>query len=68
MQKHIQNNEAVLFFRRSYYYSRKRHFRSFPERIENAKKITITHILNNCQCFNCMDVAYYIHELNFFTK
>lgn len=38
----------------------------FKSRIEAAKKITIKIILNKCQCRQCIDAAYFIHEINFF--
>lgn len=38
----------------------------FKARIEAAKKISIKIILNKCQCKNCIEAAYFIHEINFF--
>lgn len=38
----------------------------FKYRIESAKKITIKIILNKCQCDQCINAAYFIHQINFY--
>lgn len=38
----------------------------FEQRIGEAKRLTIKQITNTCTCNACIDLAYHIHELNFY--
>jgi hypothetical protein len=40
---------------------------NYKERIEATKKITMKIILNRCQCETCINAAYMVYQLNFFT-
>ena len=38
----------------------------YSKRIAASKKLAIKFIINKCQCDNCIEAAYFIHQLEFF--
>jgi hypothetical protein len=62
----MSNNIITAYLILADVYTELDEIKPYTKRIEASKKLAIKFIINKCQCNNCIEAAYFIHQLEFF--